>query len=77
MHFTYLLHGIEQMMLTGNPSWPVERTLMTSGALDELFISRHEAGRRLATPQLQFSYHSNWRWQQPPPPPPGRPWSEQ
>jgi len=77
MHFTYLLHGIEKMMLTGSPSWPVERTLMTSGALDALFVSRLEDGRRLTTPQLQFSYHSNWRWKQPPPPPPGRPWSEQ
>ena len=27
MHFTWLLHGIEHMMLTGKPSWNVERTL--------------------------------------------------
>src|SRR3989442_7548882 len=32
-HFTLLLHGIEQMMVTGKPSWNVERTLMTSGTL--------------------------------------------
>ncbi|MEO2049245.1 MAG: hypothetical protein ABGX16_22020 [Pirellulales bacterium] len=77
MHFTYLLNGIEKMMLTGKPSWPVERTLMTSGALDALFVSRSEEGRHLVTPQLEFSYQSNWRWKQPPPEPPGRPWPEQ
>ena len=77
MHFTYLLHGIEKMMLSGKPSWPVERTLMTSGALDALLSSRFEKGRQMATPQLQFSYLSDWRWEQPPPPPPGRPWPEQ
>ena len=77
MHFTYLLHGIEQMMLSGTPAWPVERTLLTSGALDALLTSKLQGGVRLATPYLVFSYQSPWRWQQPPPPPPGRPWAEQ
>ena len=77
MHFTYLLNGIEKMMLSGKPSWPVERTLMTSGALDALLISRHQGGHRLETPWLTFSYKSDWRWMEPPPEPPGRPWPEQ
>ena len=77
MHFTYLLHGIEAMMLTGKPSWPAERTLMTSGALDALLMSRLKGGERRDTPYLEFSYTSRWRWKSPPPPPPGRPWSEQ
>jgi hypothetical protein len=77
MHFTYLLKGIEKMMITGKPTWPVERTLMTSGTLDALLNSRLVGGKRLTTPQLQFSYRSDWRWTQPPPPPPGRPWAEQ
>lgn len=65
------------MILTGEPAWPVERTLMSSGALDALLQSRLEGGKRLETPHLNFDYESNWRWQDPPPPPPGRPWAEQ
>jgi hypothetical protein len=76
-HFTLLLNGIEKMMLTGQPSWNVERTLMTSGLLDALLASRVQGELRKATPYLQFGYQPIWRWQEPPPPPPGRPWSEQ
>ncbi len=76
-HFTLLVNGIEQMILTGRPAWPAERTLMTSGALDALLTSRLKGGERLATPHLAFAYRSAWRWREPPPPPPGRPWAEQ
>ena len=76
-HFTLLLNGIEKMMLTGQPAWNVERTLMTSGLLDALLQSRAAGGMRQETPHLRFAYQQTWRWQTPPPPPPGRPWSEQ
>jgi hypothetical protein len=76
-HFTQLLHGIEQMMLTGKATWPAERTLLTSGTLDALLRSHAQGGRLIATPHLHVTYRSGWRWKQPPPPPPGRPWSEQ
>ena len=76
-HFTYLLMGIEKMMLTGKPAWPVERTLLTSGALDALLISKRDGGRIVETPYLNIRYKSDWNWQQPPPPPPGRPINEQ
>lgn len=73
MHFTYLLEGIEKMFQTGKPSWPVERTLMTSGLLDALLISKQQGDELLETPHLMFGYQSDWDWHQPPDPPPGRP----
>ena len=77
MHFTWLLHGIEQMMLTDKPAWNVERTLLTSGVLDALLLSLQEKDRRVETPYLTLRYEPVWRWKEPPPPPPMRPWSEQ
>ncbi|MFV2065604.1 MAG: hypothetical protein ACC645_01390 [Pirellulales bacterium] len=77
MHFAYLLQGIEQMMLSGKPTWPAERTLLTSGTLDALLNSRAQGGKRLVTPHLHVPYQTDWRWHQPPPPPPIRPWAEQ
>ncbi len=73
MHFGLQLKGIEKMMLTGKAVWPVERTLMTSGALDALLVSKKQGGKRIETPQLKFGYESDWKWQQPPAPPPDRP----
>jgi len=70
MHFTYLLDGIEKMMLTGKPTWPAGRTLLTSGALDALLISKKEGGKRIETPYLKFPYKTDWNWHQPPPPSP-------
>lgn len=73
MHFTYLNLGIEKMMHTGRPAWPVERTLLTSGILDAVLRSKRDGGVRLETPWLDVVYRSDWDWKQPPPPPPGRP----
>jgi hypothetical protein len=77
MHFTWLLHGIEEMMLTGKPSWNVERTLLTSGTLHALLISLKEDQRLVETPYLMRGYQPSWRWKDPPPPPPMREWREQ
>lgn len=73
MHFTYLVEEIEAMMQTGVPVRPVERTLLTSGLLDQLLVSKLQGGKRLETPQLLVPYRNPHDWRQPPPPPPDRP----
>lgn len=75
-HFAYLLQDVEQMMHTGKPASPVERTLLTSGALDLLLQSKKQGGKRLETPFLHIKYENPRDWKQPPPPPKGRGWDE-
>lgn len=77
MHFAFLVQGIDEMMQTGKSSWPVERTLLTSGILDALHISKKDNSRPVATPYLSVSYESKWNWKQPQPPPPDRPQDSQ
>ena len=68
MHFAYLVQGIDEMMQTGEPTWPAERTLLTSGTLDSLLTSKLKGGTALDTPHLRFSYKVDWTWRQPPEP---------
>ncbi|MCC7264450.1 MAG: hypothetical protein IT369_18210 [Candidatus Latescibacteria bacterium] len=55
-HFSYLALNIQDLFLKGVPPYPVERTLLVSGALDALMESHHQGGARLETPQLALSY---------------------
>ena len=57
-HFSGLVHYIEQMIVTGRPAYPVERTLLTTGALAALMDSCYQGHRRLETPHLNVAYRA-------------------
>lgn len=57
-HFSYLSLNVEEMFLTGVPSYPVERVLLTSGILEAALDSRHQGEVRLETPYLDVCYTS-------------------
>ncbi|HUQ90835.1 MAG TPA: hypothetical protein VM120_04070 [Bryobacteraceae bacterium] len=55
-HFACLVHAIEKMFETGRPTYPAERTLLTSGVLEAVINSKFEQGKRLETPHLAVKY---------------------
>jgi hypothetical protein len=57
-HFSYLSLNIEEMFVTGRTTYPVERTLLTSGILEAALTSRYEGHARLETPWLDVAYRS-------------------
>ncbi len=52
-----LAANIEELFATGRAPYPVERTLLVSGALESCLTSRME-GHRLSTPHLNVPYRS-------------------
>lgn len=60
-HFVYLLKAIDEMFQTGKPSYPVERTLLTTGLIDSAMHSLAVDDKRLDTPHLKIAYQpADW-----------------
>ncbi len=55
--FKALSHSIQHMFKTGQPPYPVERTLLVSGALQAAMQS-HAAGKAVETPHLNVAYQA-------------------
>ncbi|MGH9657402.1 MAG: hypothetical protein ACRD96_02600 [Bryobacteraceae bacterium] len=56
-HFDGLVQCIEEMFVTGRATYPVERTLLTTGALALLFESRAR-NKKVETPELKVVYRA-------------------
>lgn len=54
--FSPLVNNIEQMFLTGQPSYPVERTLLSTGLVEAGVDSLHREQSRQETPHLGIAY---------------------
>ena len=54
--FSYLCQNIQKMFITGIPQYPVERTLLVTGALEALMESKYKGHTRIETPHLGISY---------------------
>jgi hypothetical protein len=69
-HFAYQVRAIDAMVHTGHAAYPVERTLLTTGILEAVMISKSEQNRRVPTPHLDVRYQpSNWPFATDPVPP--------
>jgi hypothetical protein len=54
--FAALTHSILHFFKTGKSPYPVERTLLTGGAIDAAMHSHHASWKAIDTPQLEFAY---------------------
>jgi hypothetical protein len=55
-YFDCLVGNIEKLFETGKSPYPVERTLLTTGALAAAMESHHGRGERVETPELEVRY---------------------
>ncbi len=57
-HFDGLVNCIEDFFLTGKPTHPVERTVLTTGILAAAFESKRRGGALVETPALAITYQA-------------------
>ena len=58
--FSPQVNNVEKMFHTGKPSYPVERTLLTTGLTAAAVDSLDQEGKRLKTPHLaRVTYKPN------------------
>lgn len=57
-NFSPLVHALAHMFRGGARLYPVERTLLTTGALSFLMESGYQGGRRVETPELGIRYRA-------------------
>lgn len=57
-NFSPLVDSIARMFITGKRDYPVERTLLTTGALSFLMESRYRGHKRIETPMLNIQYRA-------------------
>ena len=55
--FKALAHAIQSHFIHGKAPYPVERTLLTTGAVEAAVQSRAKPGKPLRTKYLEFAYH--------------------
>jgi hypothetical protein len=55
-YFDAQVAAIEKMLETGQPTYPVERTLLTTGVLEAVMESHNRRGGRVETPELDVRY---------------------
>jgi hypothetical protein len=70
-HFAYQVRAIDATVRTGHAAYPVERTLLTTGILDAVMVSKAEKNRRVDTPHLDIRYQpTGWGYATDPVPKP-------
>jgi hypothetical protein len=55
-HFSFQVAAVAKMMVSGKATYPVERTLLTTGLVDALWTSRLKDQQRIETPELAVKY---------------------
>ncbi|MDP6125332.1 MAG: hypothetical protein QGH20_06235, partial [Candidatus Latescibacteria bacterium] len=59
-HFAYLGLNIEEMFVTGEPPWPVERTLVATGIINAVMDSAYQNHAKISTPGMANLAYSSY-----------------